>query len=930
MSVLVPIQRDSRRFDLSAGVGQTSFSFPRPLFDAADLAVSLKVGAATVFTGATGYTVTLTTGGATVDFAVAPRPLGSSPEATVRLEGRRVAARTTDVTRGGALNGPAIDREFDLAAVTLQELRRDIDDTQDLAATAEIAVATAQSDLAAALALRDETAAAVADKIPLSQKGVATGVATLGLDAKVPPTQLPLFVDAAGNLIQGYSPAFTDIVPSAHLRRFSSTTNPVVVLCGDSTSTLFADAVSVTDTLSQLLESEFRRANPSKTITWHNRGIGGKVWASFFLSQDTGLSAPAQFTWINDTSKTWLNYIEELSPDLLVIAHGMNETWNFNYSAMMTIIALTKTWSKVPDIILCSNLTGTTDPDSGFSSAYEQQGRQQAAGATRTAARYFGLGLLDFQRMEAIKLHGYDPVALASRRMMTASAVSLTSTARAGGETVTHWEAPAEFSGRDYSVDVVISAITADFWGDNAATAPLFFRLSEAPSPPSAYPGGTPYNDFLVWRDPTTGRLFWNVRLKRESSGDLTFLTTPQDTGVAAPTSGALRLRFSVRDGIIRLASYDASWVSPTSLVGPVSILRSGGLFRAAFGYDGAANGRPMSATVSLNVGVELNMPYTLGPTDAWGEYPGDPAQILPGSDTRLPWGGNGANHPSSLLCAHVYRHVIENADLRAAPVVERLGAYGVATAKLLGRWNISIGESGVSTLSPKGAAQCIEGLNAVGATWAVTDIGSVYQVVATPSDNESAQLAYNNNTRRWSAVTKKKTTVTVTPGSPGAVVWAGHGATINDEIRFSSTGILPAGLAVNTTYFVQSIVDANTIAIAASAGGAALSLPDAGSGTLSILSPQAYIVTPLTGSYAWSSPPTVAAGAVSSALNVTIPGAQLGDFAEVSYSQSVAGWELIAAVTGTSNVTVYVRNFTASSATFPAGTLYLRVRKRV
>lgn len=127
MSTVVPIQRDSRRFDLAAGVGQTSFSFPRPLFDAADLAVSVKVAPATVFTGAADYAATLTSGGATVDFAVAPRPLVSSPEATVRLEGRRVAERTTDVTRGGALNGAAIDREFDLATLALQELRRDVD-----------------------------------------------------------------------------------------------------------------------------------------------------------------------------------------------------------------------------------------------------------------------------------------------------------------------------------------------------------------------------------------------------------------------------------------------------------------------------------------------------------------------------------------------------------------------------------------------------------------------------------------------------------------------------------------------------------------------------------------------------------------------------------------------------------------------------------
>lgn len=145
MSTLVPIVRDSRLFDLGAGVGQTSFSFPRPLLDAADLAVSLKVAPALVFSAAADFTVTLTSGGATVDFATAPRPLPSSPEVTVRLAGRRVAARTTDVTRGGALNGAAIDREFDLTALTLQELRRDID-----ALAAALAISAEGGDIAAA------------------------------------------------------------------------------------------------------------------------------------------------------------------------------------------------------------------------------------------------------------------------------------------------------------------------------------------------------------------------------------------------------------------------------------------------------------------------------------------------------------------------------------------------------------------------------------------------------------------------------------------------------------------------------------------------------------------------------------------------------------------------------------------------------------
>jgi hypothetical protein len=59
---------------------------------------------------------------------------------------------------------------------------------------------------------------------------------------------------------------------------------------------------------------------------------------------------------------------------------------------------------------------------------------------------------------------------------------------------------------------------------------------------------------------------------------------------------------------------------------------------------------------------------------------------------------------------------------------------------------------------------------------------------------------------------------------SNDTVTWAGHGLSAGDVVVFSAlTG--GAGLAINTPYYVKSVVDANTITLAASLGGALIDI---------------------------------------------------------------------------------------------------------
>jgi hypothetical protein len=72
--------------------------------------------------------------------------------------------------------------------------------------------------------------------------------------------------------------------------------------------------------------------------------------------------------------------------------------------------------------------------------------------------------------------------------------------------------------------------------------------------------------------------------------------------------------------------------------------------------------------------------------------------------------------------------------------------------------------------------------------------------------------------------------TCTISNATPGVVTANGHGFSEGDTVIFSSTGSLPAGLSVNTTYYVK-YVDVNTFQLAFSKGGASINTTSAGSG---------------------------------------------------------------------------------------------------
>ena len=131
----------------------------------------------------------------------------------------------------------------------------------------------------------------------------------------------------------------------------------------------------------------------------------------------------------------------------------------------------------------------------------------------------------------------------------------------------------------------------------------------------------------------------------------------------------------------------------------------------------------------------------------------------------------------------------------------------------------VSAGVHGLTNAVSQGASLYI--------TWTGgTAITGFYEVLDADTDTEEVtiDLPYVSST------------VTITIAAPGVVTWTAHGLSVNDTLRFTTTGALPTGLAINTTYYVKEVLSANTFTVSTSAGGAAVTTSGSQSGTQTAL----------------------------------------------------------------------------------------------
>jgi microcystin-dependent protein len=108
------------------------------------------------------------------------------------------------------------------------------------------------------------------------------------------------------------------------------------------------------------------------------------------------------------------------------------------------------------------------------------------------------------------------------------------------------------------------------------------------------------------------------------------------------------------------------------------------------------------------------------------------------------------------------------------------------------------------------------------------------YAGITTPSgwlicDGSSVSRATYSDL--FAAVISSLGAFTVTIASPGVITKASHGLVVGDAVYMTTTGALPTGLAINTTYYVSVVTDVNTIQVSATRGGASINTSGSQSG---------------------------------------------------------------------------------------------------
>ncbi|TGU44633.1 hypothetical protein EN788_22210 [Mesorhizobium sp. M2D.F.Ca.ET.145.01.1.1] len=150
---------------------------------------------------------------------------------------------------------------------------------------------------------------------------------------------------------------------------------------------------------------------------------------------------------------------------------------------------------------------------------------------------------------------------------------------------------------------------------------------------------------------------------------------------------------------------------------------------------------------------------------------------------------------------------------------METIGDFGDTSTdvKFLG-----IGDSRARHLkgsSDAGVQQLIAGFDA-------TDLGQIAVKAAKASPQDfNAKILFND------APVARSATVTITIASPGVVTWTGHGLAANAAVVLTTTGALPTGLTASTTYYVKTVIDANTFTLSATAGGSVINTTGTQSG---------------------------------------------------------------------------------------------------
>lgn len=410
------------------------------------------------------------------------------------------------------------------------------------------------------------------------------------------------------------------INPAIHLRKAAKSSSVNVLIWGDSTGTYNANHVSESELIWTLLQKAILRDNPGRTINFINRSIGGSDITQYSYTGTalvaTGITLPS---WFTPTTAPWTGFVANQAPDLIIVNWGQNAPTGMTPSQLSVLITYINTLTKVPDVLFMTNTVRSTQADSGSAEYAALEGRDNAAGAVRSFAQFFGYGLIDMHRASVIMRDGQDPCAQL-----------FTDQIGPGGSTVLALPAAMATTGGDFDLIFTIDNTGGQAFGSGQH---LWVQLSQLSS--------------NVLQIAQSGSY---IQLVGYSGGGGTFLGATV-TNVAMPT-GILTVEVAARGNMLSIYLQGSAFPYLEMLY-----LRTGGQFQPTISYSVGSGPANITITYYAN-----SSPMTVQPaiTDAemFGTNTSGPATGSSGAN-----GGNAANHPASQAYETVHDLVIDDCN---------------------------------------------------------------------------------------------------------------------------------------------------------------------------------------------------------------------------------------------------------------------------
>lgn len=437
-----------------------------------------------------------------------------------------------------------------------------------------------------------------------------------------------------------------------------------VVFVGDSVTEnsdcIDTGALDLHGTYRQVFVEMLSEAFPAVTWTFRHFGLSGRNGGQFINPAYVGQSGTEDQTtgflrtaalhpnWGEGTGstvgKSWLDHVKDSAPDMLVVAFGLNPEFDVKIRDHLAAIrTAANSWTKIPSLVFISAMR----PDTRWQDQYRAQG---IARVYRAWARQLGYSLIDVNRANNILRDGFD-------------------------EQMSQWRMVGDvFDNRwrpewvpDSGTVVATDGFTRTFGPNSFVRIPMGHGIIPKGHDVSIQVEvGAPMNA-------TTGNLRIYCRAESPYTDPMlcpAWLATQVSSASARiyeAGTGAGAIGGGSEVGTAHTGTFSTGTIVRLDCIGPrmnlyingvlrntalqYSNMRGGDILIGAFGGSGAGglvvkNPRIYAREPGLNTPL-------LSQTELYGVYDGTASR-------KMPYGGNGLNHPTSIGVTAMYKPGIQ------------------------------------------------------------------------------------------------------------------------------------------------------------------------------------------------------------------------------------------------------------------------------